>query len=134
MKKAPSDVASDWGLYMESLSDKSCSRITGATNTSPAVLSSLKNLRTPRFWVSGDIMSSHFVLRKVLCVELNCENWFIDCLCKLYGLRELGHSGGGLYLIEDVKASLIAHAADGRPTKGEMEKRIKEKGVVDEAD
>lgn len=76
-------------------------------------------------------MSSDFIQRKLLCVELNCENWFLDCLTNLYGLRELGHSDAAIYLLDDVKAALIAHAADGRPTKAEMLKKIKAKGSED---
>lgn len=79
-------------------------------------------------------MSTQFIQRKLLCVELNCENWFIDCLARLYGLRELGHSDAAIYLIEDVKAALIAHSADGRPTKAEMLRKIKLKGVDDDSD
>ena len=71
-------------------------------------------------------MSSPFTDGKRLCVELNCEKWYVKCLVALYGLRELGHKEAAVYLIEDVKAALIAHAADGRPSKSEMEKRIKD--------
>lgn len=70
-------------------------------------------------------MSSDFIQARVLCVELNCDKWFLRCLSELYGLRELGHSEGGVYLVADVKEALIAHHADGRPTKHEMERRIK---------
>lgn len=79
-------------------------------------------------------MSTLFVQRKQLCVDLNCENWFLDCLTKLYGLREMGHSDAGVYLVEDVKSALVAHAADGRPTKADMLKKIKSKGVEDGED
>lgn len=79
-------------------------------------------------------MSTLFVQRKQLCVDLNCENWFLDCLTKLYGLREMGHSDAGVYLVEDVKSALIAHADDERPTKADMLKKIKSKGVEDGED
>jgi hypothetical protein len=79
-------------------------------------------------------MSNGLIQGKLLCVELNCEKWFLDCLEQLYGMRELGHSDASIYLLEDVKAALVAHSADGRPTKAEMLKRIKTKGVADEVD
>lgn len=79
-------------------------------------------------------MSSVFIQRKLLCVELNCENWFLDCLSSLYGLRELGHSDAAIYLVKDVESSLLAHSSDGRPTKAEMLRKIKSKGSGDESD
>lgn len=79
-------------------------------------------------------MSTQFIQAKALCVELNCEKWFLASLSTLYGLREMGHTESTIYLFEDVKAALIAHAADGRPTKAEMEKKLKMKGSEDESD
>ena len=48
-------------------------------------------------------MSNGLIQGKLLCVELNCEKWFLDCLEQLYGMRELGHSDASIYLLEDVK-------------------------------
>lgn len=84
--------------------------------------------------VKDRVMSTLFVQRKQLCVDLNCENWFLDCLTKLYGLQEMGHADAGVYLIEDVRTALVAHASDGRPTKSDMLKKIKQKGAKGEED
>ena len=66
-----------------------------------------------------------FMLGNELCCQLSCQTWYLRCLRELYGLRELGHTEAPVYLTDDVKTALLAHAADGRPTKTEMEARIK---------
>ena len=77
-------------------------------------------------------MSSQIIGEKQLLCTLNSEKWYLNCLAGLYGLRQLGHSESTVYLMVDVESALIAHSADGRPTKAEMEKRIKAK--ANEAD